>query len=99
MNEKPNRLQGIIAPKGEAVRPLTDTTARTPAVEPEISEPVETPRRRSGRAAPASLGSTSLTLRLPARDYEKLRLFAFKARRTHQDVLESALAEYLERHS
>lgn len=39
----------------------------------------------------------SLTLRLSESQYERLRRFAFERRASHQDIIERALLEYLER--
>jgi hypothetical protein len=39
----------------------------------------------------------SLTLRLSEAQYERLRRFAFERRLSHQDVLERAMLEHLER--
>jgi hypothetical protein len=53
-------------------------------------------------AAPAGPGpreprAKSLTLRLSETQYERLRRFAFERRLSHQDIIERALVEYLER--
>ena len=91
---KPNRLSGLVAPKGNAARPAEEeaqTRAVAPApVAPEIEpDPVPTPR--------ASMGVKSLTLRLPEDDYQRLRAYAFKSNTTHQEVLSKALHAYLKR--
>ena len=39
----------------------------------------------------------SLTLRLSEKQYERLRRFAFDRRLSHQDIIERALVEYLDR--
>jgi hypothetical protein len=39
----------------------------------------------------------SLTLRLSETQYERLRRFAFEHRMSHQDIIERALMEYLNR--
>lgn len=51
-------------------------------------------------AAPAAGGeggSKALTLRLGMADYRRLKLFAAQNLVTHQDILEAALREYLDR--
>jgi predicted DNA binding CopG/RHH family protein len=41
--------------------------------------------------------SKSLTLRLSETQYERLRRFAFERRLSHQDIIERALLEHLDR--
>jgi len=41
----------------------------------------------------------SLTLRLSESQYERLRRFAFDQRLSHQDIIERALIEHLDKHA
>ncbi len=79
---KPNRLSGLVAPKGGAPRPA------------------EQPQRTSEVAMPAAplvgMGAKSLTLRLSEGEYERLRIYAFAQRKTHQAVLAEALKAHLD---
>jgi hypothetical protein len=50
-----------------------------------------------GAPAPREPRAKSLTLRLSETQYERLRRFAFDRRLSHQDIIERALVEYLER--
>ena len=92
---KPNRLSGLVAPKGSAARPAeeeaqTRAIVQAPPVASEM-EPDHAPTPR------ASMGVKSLTLRLPEDDYQRLRNYAFKSNTTHQEVLAKALHAYLKR--
>ena len=84
---KPSRLSGLVAPKGVAARPA-EQPQRAP----------ETPAPATPLVPPptGSLGSKSLTLRLPEAEYERLRAHAFASRRTHQTILSEALKAYLD---
>lgn len=75
-------LEGLVVPK-------------TPAADP-------TPAGRSSPAAAPTVAADrnrtrTLSLRLTETDYQRLRRFAFEAERTHQDVIETALREFLDR--
>jgi len=80
-------LDGLVQRKG-APRP-TETPQR--GAEEPASPTASQPRAREPK-------TRSLTLRLSEDQYERLRLFAFERRRNHQDVLERAMIEYLDRH-
>ena len=68
--------------------------------------PIETGRTREG-AVPSEPGRTSpdrkregerrVTLALDGSTYRRLRIYAAQTDQTHQAILESALAEYLNR--
>lgn len=70
--------------------------------------PIETGRTRGG-AVPSESGKASpdrkregerrVTLALDGSTYRRLRIYAAQTDRTHQAILESALAEYLNRAS
>ena len=53
----------------------------------------------SHKLSPASREprAKSLTLRLSETQYERLRRFAFEKRLSHQDIIESALIDHLDR--
>ena len=63
--------------------------AITPAAAPQPA-PVSVPLEKEPRAK-------SLTLRLSETQYERLRRFAFERRQSHQDIIERALIEHLDR--
>lgn len=50
---------------------------------------------RQNKAAPKRQGEKRLTLALDGSTYRRLRLLAAKTDRTHQDILEDALMDYL----
>ena len=81
---KPNRMSGLIAPKGSAQRPA-EQVQRAPNVQ-----------SATNAAVTAAMGSKSLTLRLPEPEYERLRAYAFSSRQTHQAILAEALRVYLD---
>lgn len=89
---KPSRLSGLIAKKGEAARP-TEQPQRAAAASSRSAPAKQPPAPPPPR--PTSRGVKSLTLRLSDEDYERLRVYAFAQRATHQDVLAAALDEYL----
>ena len=82
-NSKPNRLSGLVAPKGGASRP-----AEQPQRASEVTSTLTPP--------PAGMGAKSLTLRLSEGEYERLRVYAFAQRKTHQAVLAEALKAHLD---
>ena len=82
-SKKPNRLSGLVAPKGGAPRP-----AEQPQRASEVASALPTP--------PAGMGAKSLTLRLSEGEYERLRIYAFAQRKTHQAVLAEALKAHLD---
>ena len=65
------------------------------------SRPTDTgiPKRGAGQATqnkkPKRMGEKRLTLALDGETYRRLRVHAAKTDQTHQDILETALAEYL----
>ena len=83
-----------MAKKAVSLEGLLDTTAK----------PTETgvPQRGAGEAlAPQKIvkreGEKRLTLALDGATYRRLRLHAVEVDQTHQDILERALIEYLNR--
>ena len=83
-----------MAKKAVSLEGLLDTTAK----------PTETgvPQRGAGEAqTPQKLvkreGEKRLTLALDGATYRRLRLHAVEVDQTHQDILERALIEYLNR--
>jgi hypothetical protein len=103
-------LDGLIQTKG-APRPDTMTQrGESPAreiqtnLEAAITQPapasrpsVQTTPAVSAVAAAEEPRAKSLTLRLSQSRYERLRNFAFSRRQSHQDIIEVALLEYLDR--
>lgn len=85
-----NRLGGLVQRKGSAPRPTEmpqrGEPAPTPAVEP---APASAP-------AQPTTQKTSLTLKLTADQYERLRTYGFKHKLTHQKVMETALLRFLD---
>ncbi len=81
-------LDGLIQVKG-ASRP--ETLLQRSAAPMGKADPVPT------AAAPAEPRAKSLTLRLSETQYQRLRRFAFDRGQSHQDVIERALMEYLDR--
>lgn len=55
----------------------------------------KTTRAKPAAAAGAGAATRTLSLRLQEADYQRLRRFAFDTERSHQDVLVTALKEYL----
>jgi hypothetical protein len=87
-------LDGLIQTKG-AARPDTlvqRSEAPSPArvLQDGLQAAMTGPVEREPRAK-------SLTLRLSETQYERLRRFAFEHRMSHQDIIERALMEYLNR--
>lgn len=86
-----NRLSGLIQPKGTAPRPVDMPQRGEPAPAPAPIEPVQ--------AVPATKGAKpvqrSLTLKMDDPDYEILREFAHRRRKTHQEVMLEAVLRYL----
>lgn len=82
-----------------------DAPAPTPAVEQAISAQTSTPaeiqapvqRAAKRPAATAEPRTKSLTLRLSESQYQRLRRFAFDRGSSHQDVIEAALMEHLDK--
>jgi hypothetical protein len=90
---KENRLGSLIQPKGSAPRPVEIPQRGEPAPV-EVAQPAPvfaTP----GPAAPKK----SLTLKLEEPEYETLREFAHRHRRTHQEVMREAVMRYLQAES
>lgn len=85
---------------------LADTTVSTPAVEQaapaptlpsaEVQAPVQPATAKRGATA-AEPRTKSLTLRLSESQYQRLRRFAFDRGASHQDVIEAALMEHLDK--
>lgn len=55
------------------------------------------PPRKAAKPAKKREGEKRLTLALDGETYRRLRMHAAETDKTHQDILEAALAEYLNR--
>jgi hypothetical protein len=87
-------LDGLIQTKG-APRPDTlvqrvEAPSPARALQNGLQAAMTGPVEREPRAK-------SLTLRLSETQYERLRRFAFEQRMSHQDIIERALLDYLNR--
>lgn len=99
---KASRFAGMIAKKGDASRPAEQPQrAAEPVAELAPTVPIAEPATPLSPAAPStsSMGSKSLTLRLPEAEYERLRAFAYQHRKTHQTILADALKAFLDAHT
>jgi hypothetical protein len=89
-------LDGLIqtkgAPRPDALPQRGESPARALQANLAASLPAAAPIP-AGREPRAK----SLTLRLSEAQYERLRRFAFDRRLSHQDIIERALIEYLDR--
>ena len=85
MAKKSVALDGLLNTQG---RP-TDTGIPQRGAAPSNTEQKPTPKKREGEKL--------LTLALDGETYRRLRLHAAETDQTHQDILEAALAEYLNR--
>lgn len=85
MAKKPVALDGLL---NTQTRP-TDTGIPQRGGMPTIANQKRTPKRREGEKR--------LTLALDGETYRRLRMHAAETDQTHQDILEAALAEYLNR--
>lgn len=88
MSNKPNRLGALIQTKGAAERPVKIPQRGEPDQKP-AAAPVATPE---GEAA----AKKSLTLKLSATQYKRLRAYSFANELSHQQVMETALMRYLD---
>lgn len=99
---KPSRFAGMIAKKGDAPRPAeqpqraAEPVPAEPTHEAPAAEVVATPVPAPAAPPVNSMGSKSLTLRLPESEYERLRAHAFTSRMSHQAILAEALRRYLD---
>ena len=87
MAKKPVTLDGLLNTQS---RP-TDTGIPQRGAAQFISGQKPTPRKREGEKR--------LTLALDGQTYRRLRMHAVETDQTHQDILEAALTEYLNRAS
>lgn len=85
MAKKPVALDGLLNPQS---RP-TDTGIPQRGAAPLSTDPKPTTKKRKGEKR--------LTLALDGETYRRLRMHAAGTDQTHQDILETALAEYLNR--
>lgn len=85
MAKKPVALDGLLNTQS---RP-TDTGIPQRGAAPSSTVPKSAPKKREGEKR--------LTLALDGETYRRLRIHAAETDRTHQDILEVALAEYLNR--
>ena len=89
MNEKRTpSLDGLIQTKG-ASRPDSGVPGPARALQEGLRAAVAKAEREPR--------AKSLTLRLSASQYDRLRQFAFERRLSHQDIIEQALMEHLAR--
>jgi len=101
MSKPTPSLDGLIQPKG-AARPDTmqqrgSAAPQPPAEPPAAPAPAPAPApSRPAQAAPEPRAK-SLTLRLSESQYQRLRRFAFDRGQSHQDVIERALMDLLDR--
>lgn len=63
---------------------------------PQRGAPLQTPGK-AAKPAKKREGEKRLTLALDGETYRRLRIHAAETDQTHQDILETALAEYLSR--
>jgi hypothetical protein len=104
-------LDGLIQTKG-APRPdalIQRVEAPSPAralqdglqaaMTPPPVAPAPMPVIKAATALDREPRAKSLTLRLSETQYERLRRFAFDSRQSHQDIIEQALMEHLEKHA
>ena len=100
-------LDGLIQPKGTArpdalaqrgEAPVSMPAAPTSPVRA-LQSGLQAAVAAESRLAPAEKEprAKSLTLRLSEAQYERLRRFAFDRRLSHQDILERAMVEFLDR--
>lgn len=85
MAKKPVTLDGLLNTQS---RP-TDTGIPQRGAMPLNTGPKPVPKKREGEKR--------LTLALDGETYRRLRMHAAETDQTHQDILETALAEYLNR--
>jgi len=88
-------LEGLIQTKGAARPDTLVQRIEAPSPARVLQDGLQTaiappPAEREPRAK-------SLTLRLSETQYERLRRFAFEQRMSHQDIIERALMDYLNR--
>lgn len=91
---KSNRLGGLIQPKGTAPRPVEIPQRGEPAPPPIPPAPVEAVQPTAATKVEKS-PQKSLTLKMDEPDYEALREFAHRRRKTHQEVMLEAVLRYL----
>jgi hypothetical protein len=88
-------LDGLIqtkgAPRPDAMAQRVESPAK--ALQANLEATITTAPAPAGREPRAK----SLTLRLSETQYERLRRFAFERRLSHQDIIERALIDYLDR--
>ncbi len=88
-------IQRVEAPS--AARALQDGLQA--AITTPIAAPAPAPAAKAAPAPDREPRAKSLTLRLSETQYERLRRFAFDSRQSHQDIIECALMEHLEKHT
>ncbi len=90
-------LSSILAPKGGGRPDSIPQRALTPVAPPPAPAPAPVPTPVPVTKVKAEPRSKSLTLRLTETKYQALRRYSFQTEMTHQDVLELALDQLLER--
>ena len=90
-------LDGLIQTKGAARPDTLVQRVEAPSPARVLQEGLQTAVAgvATGEREPRA---KSLTLRLSESQYERLRRFAFDQRMSHQDIIERALMDYLNRH-
>jgi hypothetical protein len=100
-DKRPVSLDGLIQTKGAARPDNLVQRIEAPSPARQVQEHLETalsgPVAVSASAPAREPRAKSLTLRLSETQYERLRRFAFERRLSHQDIIERALIEYLDR--
>jgi hypothetical protein len=92
MSNAGGRLGNFVQRKGAAPRPVEIPQRGEPAPQTEAASVTPAP----APAHEAKPPTRSLTLKLVEPEYELLREFAHRKRRTHQDVMRDALLRYLQ---
>src|SRR5215212_2925235 len=90
-------LDGLIQTKGAARPDTLVQRVEAPSPARMLQESLQTAvvGVATGEREPRA---KSLTLRLSESQYDRLRRFAFDQRMSHQDIIERALMDYLNRH-
>jgi hypothetical protein len=76
---------------------LNTQTRPTDTGIPQRGAGLQPPSKTAAKALKKREGEKRLTLALDGETYRRLRMYAAKTDQTHQNILETALAEYLNR--
>jgi hypothetical protein len=88
-----NRLGGLVQRKGAAPRPAEVPQRGEPA--PVQADVTPAPAPAPEAAPPTKRVLKSMTLKLEESEYELLREYSHRKRRSHQDVMRDAVLRYL----